>query len=157
MRPLRFFYVQQFDVVEDFAAGFVHTKSAQADGVEHGYGLVAGLRWVYLRYRDIEALGLGDGALLAMVGACCGAKGVLWTVAAGAIQALVIAVPLLVFGKKVASSELQEVHGDDPALGQDGDGVMGARVPFGPFLAVAALEYVLIPEQIDALVGLFAP
>jgi|JI9StandDraft_1071089.scaffolds.fasta_scaffold06412_4 leader peptidase (prepilin peptidase)/N-methyltransferase len=122
-----------------------------------GYGLVAGLRWVYLRYRDIEALGLGDGALLAMVGACCGAKGVLWTVAAGAIQALMIAVPLLVFGKKVASSELQEVHGDDPALGQDGDGVMGARVPFGPFLAVAALEYVLIPEQIDALVGLFAP
>lgn len=121
-----------------------------------GYALIAGLRWVYLRFRDIEALGLGDGALLAMVGACCGAKGLLWTIAAGAIQALVIAVPMLLLGKKVASTELQEVHGDDPELGQDGEGVLGARVPFGPFLALAALEYVLIPEQIDALVGLFA-
>lgn len=121
-----------------------------------GYGLVAGLRWVYLKFRGIEALGLGDGALLAMVGACCGAKGLLWTIAAGAIQALLIAVPMVLLGKKVASSDLQEVHGDDPELGQDGEGVMGARVPFGPFLAVAALEYVLIPEQIEALVGLLA-
>lgn len=127
---------------------------ALASGVV-GYALIAGLRWVYLRYRDIEALGLGDGALLAMVGACCGAKGLCWTIAAGAIQALLIAVPMLVFGKKLASTDLQEAHGDDPALGQDGEGVMGARVPFGPFLALAALEYVLIPEQIEALIGLF--
>jgi prepilin signal peptidase PulO-like enzyme (type II secretory pathway) len=33
---------------------------------------------------------------------------------------------------------------------------MGARVPFGPFLAIAAFEYVLIPEQIAALVALVA-
>jgi leader peptidase (prepilin peptidase) / N-methyltransferase len=122
-----------------------------------GYALVAGLRWVYLRYRDIEALGLGDGALLLMVGAFCGAKGLVWTIAAGAIQALLVAVPMLLLGKKLATTDLQAVHGDDPALGADGEGVMGARVPFGPFLAVAAFEYMLIPEQIDALLSLVAP
>jgi leader peptidase (prepilin peptidase)/N-methyltransferase len=122
-----------------------------------GYLLVAGLRWVYLRWRKIEALGLGDGKLLLMIGAFCGAKGLVWALAAGAIQGLLVAVPMLLLGKRVAASELQEVHGEDPLLGEDGEGVMGARVPFGPFLAIAALEYVLLPEQIEALVGLALP
>jgi leader peptidase (prepilin peptidase) / N-methyltransferase len=122
-----------------------------------GYLLVAGLRWVYLRWRKLEALGLGDGKLLLMIGAFCGARGLVWALAAGAIQGLLVAVPLLLLGKRVASTDLQEVHGDDPELGEDADGVMGARVPFGPFLAVAAFEYILVPEQIEALVGLVAP
>ena len=122
-----------------------------------GYLLIAGLRWVYLRWRGIEALGLGDGKLLLMVGAFCGAQGLVWTIAAGAIQGLLVAVPLLILGKRLATSDLQEVHGDDPELGADGEGVMGARVPFGPFLAIAAFEYMLIPEQIAALIALVAP
>lgn len=122
-----------------------------------GYLLVAGLRFVYLRWRDLEALGLGDGKLLLMIGAFCGAKGLVWALAAGAIQGLLVAVPMLLLGKRVAASDLQEVHGDDPELGADGEGVMGARVPFGPFLAIAAFEYVLLPEQIEALVGLVLP
>lgn len=122
-----------------------------------GYLLVAGLRWVYLRWRKIEALGLGDGKLLLMIGAFCGAQGLVWALAAGAIQGLLVAVPMLLLGKQVAASELQEVHGEDPELGADGEGVMGARVPFGPFLAIAAFEYVLLPEQIAALVGLVVP
>lgn len=122
-----------------------------------GYLLIAGLRWIYLRWRGLEALGLGDGKLLLMIGAFCGARGLIWALAAGAIQGLLVAVPLLVLGKRLATSDLQEVHGDDPELGADGEGVMGARVPFGPFLAIAAFEYMLIPEQIAALVALVAP
>lgn len=122
-----------------------------------GYLLIAGLRWVYLRWRGLEALGLGDGKLLLMVGAFCGAQGLVWTIAAGALQGLLVAVPLLLAGKRLAASDLQEVHGDDPELGEDGEGVMGARVPFGPFLAIAAFEYVLIPDQIAALIALVAP
>jgi leader peptidase (prepilin peptidase)/N-methyltransferase len=122
-----------------------------------GYLLIAGLRWVYLRFRGIEALGLGDGKLLLMIGAFCGMRGLVWALAAGAVQGLLVAVPMLLLGKKVATSDLQEVHGDDPELGEDADGVMGARVPFGPFLAVAAFEYMLIPEQIEALIALVLP
>lgn len=118
-----------------------------------GYLLVAGLRWVYLRYRGIEALGLGDGKLLAMVGAFCGARGLLWTIAAGAIQGLLVAIPLTLFGKRLANTALEEVHGDDPELGEEDPdaGVMGVRVPFGPFLALAAFEYMFLRERIEAL------
>lgn len=118
-----------------------------------GYLLVAGLRWVYLRFRGLEALGLGDGKLLALVGAFCGARGVVWTVAAGAIQGLLVAIPMLLLGKRLANASLAEVHGDDPELGEEDPdaGVMGVRVPFGPFLAIAALEYMFLREQIEDL------
>ncbi|MCB9701751.1 MAG: prepilin peptidase [Myxococcales bacterium] len=122
-----------------------------------GYAFVALIRWAYLRFRGIEALGLGDGKLLAMVGAFSGAAGVLWAVAAGAIQGLLIAVPMLLLGRKVAATDLQEVHGDDPELGEEDPdaGVMGMRIPFGPFLAIAALELALLRETIlDALAWL---
>jgi leader peptidase (prepilin peptidase)/N-methyltransferase len=118
-----------------------------------GYLLIAGLRWVYLRYRGIEALGLGDGKLLAMVGAFAGARGLLWTLAAGAVQGLLVAVPMLLLGRQVANTDLEEVHGDDPELGEEDPdaGVLGVRVPFGPFLALAAFEYMFLREHIEAL------
>jgi leader peptidase (prepilin peptidase)/N-methyltransferase len=54
-------------------------------------------------------------------------------------------------GRNVANSDLQEIHGEDPVLGEEDPhaGVMGRRVPFGPFLALAGLEYVLVRDVID--------
>ena len=62
-------------------------------------------------------------------------------------------IPMLFLGRNPANSDLQEVHGDDPELGEEDPdaGVMGKRVPFGPFLALAALEWVLLRRQLDAL------
>ncbi len=116
-----------------------------------GYGLIAGLRWIYLKRRGIEALGLGDAKLLVMVGAFMGPGGVIWSVAAGAIQGLLVAVPLLLVGGRLANTTLTEVHGDDPELGEEDPeaGVMGARIPFGPFLAIAALEFALLRGSIE--------
>ncbi len=116
-----------------------------------GYSLLAGLRWVYLKRRGIEALGLGDAKLLVMVGAFMGPGGVIWSVAAGAIQGLLLAVPLLLLGRRLANTELTEVHGEDPELGQEDPeaGVMGVRIPFGPFLAIAALEFALLRGTIE--------
>ena len=122
-----------------------------------GYGLVWSLRFIYLKTRGIEAMGLGDGKLLMAVGAFGGLNGFAWTLGAGAMQGLLVSVPLLLLGKSVANSDLQEVHGDDPELGQEDPdaGVAGARVPFGPFLALAALEFVLLRPQINALFDWF--
>lgn len=121
-----------------------------------GYVLFAGLRLVYLKLRGMEALGLGDAKLLVMVAAFTGWRGLFWTVSAGAIQGLLVAVPMLLMGRRVANSDLREVHGDDPELGdEDPDaGVMGKRVPFGPFLALAALELVLLQTHVRGLLDL---
>lgn len=118
-----------------------------------GYGVFAGIRWLYLRTRGIEALGLGDAKLLAMVGAWLGPVGLCWCVGAGAIQGLVVAVPMLLLGKRLANTDLREAHGDDPELGGPDEDrpVMGKHVPFGPFLGIAALEYLLLGPQIDTL------
>jgi leader peptidase (prepilin peptidase)/N-methyltransferase len=60
---------------------------------------------------------------------------------------------MLAFGKEIANTKLEEVHGDDPELGEEDPdaGVMGRRVPFGPFLALAALEWLLLRSQIQPL------
>jgi len=123
-----------------------------------GYGMFAGIRWIYLRWRGIEALGLGDAKLLLMVGAFTGLPGLVWTVGAGAVQGLLVSVPLLLMGRGIANSDLHEIHGDDPELGEeDPDGaVTGRRVPFGPFLAVAALEFVLLRDVLEGWLGVVA-
>lgn len=121
-----------------------------------GLGLFAGLRWLYIRFRDMEALGLGDAKLLLMLGPWLGPMGLVWTIGAGAVQGILVSVPLAVTGRSMATRSLEEVAGDDPLLAvseDDEDRVMAQRVPFGPFLAVAALEWILLRETIEE--GLF--
>ncbi len=119
-----------------------------------GLLLVVAIRALYLKLRGVEALGLGDGKLLFMVGAFTGPVGLAWTLGAGALQGLLISVPMLLLGGKVANSDLHEVHGEDPLIGEnDPDAaVMEMRVPFGPFLALAALEWVLAGDLISPLI-----
>lgn len=104
--------------------------------------LVVSIRWFYLRFRGMEGMGLGDAYLLAMIGAFQGLTGVAFAVFAGAIQGLLIAVPVRLMGRSVANRDIHEIHGDDPELGpnQSQADLMGTMVPFGPFLALASLE-----------------
>ncbi|MEM1087818.1 MAG: prepilin peptidase [Pseudomonadota bacterium] len=44
-------------------------------GAVCGYGLIAGLRWIWMQRRGIEAIGLGDAKMLAAGGAWVGAAG----------------------------------------------------------------------------------
>jgi leader peptidase (prepilin peptidase) / N-methyltransferase len=132
----------------------VEAIPAIASGV-FGLALVIGIRWLYLKFRDIEAIGLGDGKLLLMIGIFGGPMAVAWALGAGALQGLLVSVPMLLTGRNPANSDLQEVHGEDPTLGEEDPdaGVMGMRVPFGPFLALAGLEWVLLRRQIEGLFG----
>ena len=134
--------------------GITGVEAVVAGGV--GYVTFASINWFYRRFRNIDGLGMGDAKLLLMVGAFTGLPGLVWCVGAGALQGLLISVPMLLLGRNVANSDLQEVHGEDPELGEEDPdaGVTGQRVPFGPFLAVAALEFVLIREFIEAWLGL---
>jgi leader peptidase (prepilin peptidase)/N-methyltransferase len=125
-------------------------------------------RWI----RGRTVMGLGDAKLLMLAGAWFGWPGALFTLLAGAVQGTVVAlVVLAVRGrieepasvkaeKESVRSELEKLDPEERAAAEaelakdplyeasSGDGGL-ARIAFGPFLAVAMLEYLLIGR--DAL------
>jgi leader peptidase (prepilin peptidase)/N-methyltransferase len=130
----------------------------------HGYRLLRGQ----------PGMGLGDAKLLLLAGAWFGWQGVLFALGAGAVQGTLFAVTLLLTRGKLEEPaavqkereqlrrELErlpdserrqlerELEGDillEPAK----EGVMGARLAFGPFLALAIIEFMLAREWIEAL------
>ncbi len=82
-----------------------------------------------------EAMGFGDVKFLACIGAFLGWKGVLFSLFTGSIAGAVIGVAMLVATK----------------------GRSGGRIPFGPYLALGALLWVVAgPELIDLYLGLIS-
>jgi leader peptidase (prepilin peptidase) / N-methyltransferase len=89
-------------------------------GIVVGYGVPWLIGTIYLWIRKREGLGLGDGTLLALVGAILGWKGVVVSLFGGSMIGSVIGIAVLLRSK------------------QD---VMQSELPFGPFLATAAVFY----------------
>jgi leader peptidase (prepilin peptidase)/N-methyltransferase len=122
---------------------------------------------LYRRIRGRDGMGLGDAKLLMMAGAWYGWEGAAFALFVGAIQATVAAVILFaVHGKleepETVRHEREELElaaqaGDmearhallnDPLGAAPSEGLMGARLPFGPFLCLAMLEWMLAGEWI---------
>lgn len=117
----------------------------------------------YKLVRGRTGMGIGDAKLTALAGAWFGWPGAVFTLFGGAIQGSLYAIGLLVTGKRpelpqAAKEELEELRraaaeGDEEAKkeleeeplaeAEEGDGVLLAHVPFGPFLILAILELLL--------------
>lgn len=107
--------------------------------------------WGYERVAGRRGMGEGDSKLLLMIGAFLGWRGALFSVVAGSLQGLVFAAFALVTGRKltpdiderVIEGELIEApeEADTSRVGQ-------LKLPFGPFLALGALEYLLAGDAI---------
>jgi leader peptidase (prepilin peptidase)/N-methyltransferase len=107
--------------------------------------------WGYERLAGRRGMGEGDSKLLMMIGAFLGWRGALFSVVAGSVQGLLFAGFALVTGRKltpeiedrVIDGELieapEETH--TSRVGQ-------LKLPFGPFLALGALEYLLAGDAI---------
>jgi leader peptidase (prepilin peptidase)/N-methyltransferase len=104
-----------------------------ADWLERLIGAAAG----YLFFRLIadfyfyvlkrEGLGLGDGKLLAVIGAVLGWRALPFVVFVGSIAGALVSIPVLLVTRR---------RGGAPA-----EPLRQAQIPFGPFLALAALVY----------------
>jgi leader peptidase (prepilin peptidase)/N-methyltransferase len=97
-------------------------------GILFGGGILYLVAWAYRVIRHQDGMGGGDIKLLAMIGAFIGWAGVVFTLFAASVAGALVGVAVM----------LKTRQG------------MEARVPFGPFLALGALGYVLGGE---ALVG----
>lgn len=128
----------------------------------------------YRLLRGHPGMGLGDAKLLLLAGIWFGWQGALFALMAGAIQGTVAA--LLVFAvagkiqepeavrldREALKQELAQVSAEERAALQaelDGDllaleptpGLAGARLPFGPFLVLAILEFLFLQEWLTQL------
>lgn len=97
-------------------------------GIAVGYGVPWLIGEIYYRLRGREGLGLGDGMLLALVGALLGWKGVVVALFGGSVLGSIIGVIALTRAKK---------------------DVLGSELPFGPFLAGAAVFYLFAEPWIE--------
>jgi len=125
-----------------------------------------GLRVVFIDgYRLLTGrpgMGLGDAEVLLLVGALLGPAGVLFALGAGAVQGVIATGIVALAGGRLGpghASVVEDADGGevDSGTGTDGDAEAGptkfragTKVPFVPFLALAALEYLL---GADALVN----
>jgi leader peptidase (prepilin peptidase)/N-methyltransferase len=128
-----------------------------------GVGLAVGFVVVWLPFivlyrvlRGKPGMGLGDAKLLALAGAWFGWEGALFTLFAGAIQGTLASLvviarkgkieepPAVVAEREAAIAEGEPLDAEeDPVALPPEPGLAGARVPFGPFLVLAALEFLL--------------
>jgi leader peptidase (prepilin peptidase)/N-methyltransferase len=120
----------------------------------------------YRALRGHSGMGLGDAKLTMLAGAWFGWVGAVFTLLAGAVQGTVVAITLLLVRGKLEEPEavrreraerLEQIqnapeserarllleHEQDPLAKEPEPGIGKARIAFGPFLAVALLEYML--------------
>jgi leader peptidase (prepilin peptidase)/N-methyltransferase len=109
----------------------------------------AGLRLLFVDgYRLLtgkSGMGEGDAKLLALFGAFLGYEGTLFALFAGAFQGLIVGVAMVLFRRRhgldnepVFEEDLDEAG--NPQEAPDSR-LRKAKVPFGPFLAAGAIEY----------------
>lgn len=128
--------------------------------------------WLYEKWRGYPGMGLGDAKLLALAGAWFGGSGVVFVLFAGATQGTLFALATLLSGRQFQEpasvqderrqflAELEAAEGEervelerllelDPVLREPDGTTLGARIPFGPFLALALVELALFYEPIS--------
>jgi leader peptidase (prepilin peptidase)/N-methyltransferase len=113
-------------------------------GAAIGYGLPWAIGEIYYRITHREGLGLGDGMLLALVGALLGWRGVLVALFGGSVIGSVIGITALLVGRAASPSD-EPAPGPEVGSGAGGEAdthsLMRTELPFGPFLAMAASFY----------------
>lgn len=130
-----------------FLAGFAIGDVAwleRAIGAAGGYLLVRIIADGYYYLTGREGLGLGDGKLLAVMGALLGWKALLPIVFSASFLGVFISLPLLLAQRKAAKASQEEPTS-----------LRRTEVPFGPFLAVSALGYLFLHKQVWSLVEWF--
>ena len=126
---------------------------------------------LYRLIRGYPGMGLGDAKLLMLAGAWFGWPGALFALMAGAVQGTMVALFVLVFKGRIEEpeavqrereeirAELERLEGDeraelerelalDPLAQEPEQGIGKMRLAFGPFLAVATIEYLLFGDII---------
>jgi leader peptidase (prepilin peptidase)/N-methyltransferase len=117
-------------------------------GILLGGGLLFLLSWGYSLIRGREGMGMGDVKLLAMMGAFLGWRSLLFIALFASVQGVLAALAMWLSGVELQPPLPEEDEEESPPPPEpeakappEKVGFFGAAIPFGPFLALAALEY----------------
>jgi leader peptidase (prepilin peptidase)/N-methyltransferase len=161
-------------VVVFFLGGFATGEVAwleRAIGAAAGYAVVRLIADAYYYSTGREGLGLGDGKLLAVMGALLGWKALPPIVFSASFIGILVSIPVLLVQRRkraTTSAEPAVVLPTDsaPACSSESDSlpaitdeppppatsIRRSEVPFGPFLAASALGYLFLHQQLWSLI-----
>ncbi len=124
-------------------------------GAAFGYGIIVAIRTLYYAMRKQEGMGLGDAKLLAVIGALWGWQGVMVALFGGSIIGSVIGIAAIIGGKlrggapndqeaTADAGDAEAADSDEPVPDGMNFAIGSVALPFGPFLAAAAMAYTLL-------------
>ena len=132
-----------------FLSGFAAHDAPWLDrliGAAAGYLFLRIIADFYYYVLKREGLGLGDAKLLALIGALLGWRALLFVLMIGPLAGALISSPI---------TALVARRGRPAAAAAD-EPLRHAQIPFGPFLAVAAMLYVFLAPRLFAIAPQFA-
>jgi leader peptidase (prepilin peptidase)/N-methyltransferase len=129
-------------------------------GIALGFGIPFSLHLFWEKILKREGMGLGDAKLLAMIGALLGPLAVVFSMCAGSLQGLIAIGVTRAAGVSLGPEHpFDEAPAETPAetpaeatekpqeatesAAVEDPGLMRTRIPFGPFLALGAMEFLL--------------
>ena len=130
-------------------------------GAVAGYGFVWLLAEVYYLIRRREGMGLGDAKLLAIIGAILGWRALPYVIFLASLQGSVIGLCGLALGVRVAPPAPPDAEGTPDAAPASAPAPAGTpplrftAIPFGPFLALGALEFLFLAHLLRRYLGLY--
>ncbi|MFX3681391.1 MAG: prepilin peptidase [bacterium] len=120
------------------------------DSIRAGFAAMVGaligsamILWIGLLAEAIlrkEAMGFGDVKFMGLIGAFLGWKGAIFTIFGGAVVGTIWFIVALLVAKITGGKSTRTLRAETPD-GEETELAMGAQVPFGPMLAVAAAIY----------------
>ena len=155
-------------IVVFFLGGFATGEVAWLDraiGAAAGYGLVRIIADIYYYSTGREGLGLGDGKLLAVMGALLGWKALPAIVCGASFFGILVSVPVLLVQRRrgklapptspapepppaAPSDATTAAVPENPEAATPPSSIRRAEVPFGPFLSACALAYLFMHRQV---------
>jgi leader peptidase (prepilin peptidase)/N-methyltransferase len=115
-------------------------------GAAVGYGVPWLIGTIYLLITGREGLGLGDSKLLAVIGALLGWRGVVVALFGGSVIGSVLGSAALLAARRRGGTP---PAGESEAEGEADESILRVELPFGPFLAMAAVFYVFAAPWIQ--------
>ena len=94
-----------------------------------GYGIICSITFFYKQIKKKEGMGLGDAKLLSVIGFWFGLKAIPFVIFLSSTIALISVIPDLIKKSKKMSS----------------------KIPFGPYIIVGTLVYLILEKKIDSL------